>query len=100
MRNLCARTLAQRKLPVENLLGSGDFDPTSNKSKVMTMKVSKGLEFPLVAIPGVGALPLAGEDVKEEARLFYVAATRATERLIVTVSGDGAFGQKLAAMPA
>jgi superfamily I DNA/RNA helicase len=62
----------------------------------MTMKVSKGLEFPLVAIPGVGALPLAGEDVKEEARLFYVAATRATERLIVTVSGDGAFGQKLA----
>ena len=40
MRNLCARTLAQRKLPVENRLGSGDFDPTSNKMKVMTMKVS------------------------------------------------------------
>jgi len=41
-RELCARTLARRKLPVENRLGSGDFDPTSNKIKVMTMKVSKG----------------------------------------------------------
>lgn len=32
-RDQCARTLAQRKLPVENRLGSGDFDPTSNKSR-------------------------------------------------------------------
>lgn len=54
MRDLCARTPAQRKLSVENRLGSGDFDPTSNKIKVMTMKVSKGLEFPLVALPGWG----------------------------------------------
>lgn len=53
-RDLCARTLAQRKLPVENRLGSGDFDPTSNKIKVMTMKVSKGLEFPVVALPAWG----------------------------------------------
>ena len=48
--------LAQRKLPVENRFGSGDFDPTSNKIKV-TMKVSKGLEFPVVALPGVGHMP-------------------------------------------
>jgi hypothetical protein len=53
-RDLCAQALAQRKLPVENRLGPGDFDPTSNKIKVMTMKVSKGLEFPVVALPGVG----------------------------------------------
>ena len=46
-RDLCARTLAQRKLPVENRLRSGDFDPTSNKIKVMTLKVSAGLEFPV-----------------------------------------------------
>lgn len=39
-RALRARTPAQRKLPVESRLGSGDFDPTSNKIKVMTMKVS------------------------------------------------------------
>ena len=93
-RDLCARTLAQRKLPVENRLGSGDFDPTSNKIKVMTMKVSKGLEFPVVALPGVGHMPAAGEDEKEAARGFYVAATRATQRLVMGVGGQSGFGSK------
>jgi superfamily I DNA/RNA helicase len=96
-RDLCARTLAQRKLPVENRTRSGDFDPTSNKIKVMTMKVSKGLEFPVVALPGVGHMPAAGEDEKEAARVFYVAATRATQRLAIGVggNGDGEFGVRL-----
>jgi hypothetical protein len=94
-RDLCARTLAQRKLPVENRLGSGDFDPTSNKIKVMTMKVSKGLEFPVVALPGVGHMPAPGEDEKEAARVFYVAATRATQRLVMGVGGDAGFGARL-----
>lgn len=94
-RDLCARTLAQRKLPVENRLGSGDFDPTSNKIKVMTMKVSKGLEFPVVALPGVGHMPAVGEDEKEAARVFYVAATRATQRLVMGVGGNGGFGMQL-----
>ena len=94
-RDLCARTLAQRKLPVENRLGSGDFDPTSNKIKVMTMKVSKGLEFPVVALLGVGHMPAHGEDEKEAARVFYVAATRATQRLVMGVSGSAGFGSRL-----
>ena len=94
-RDLLARTLANRKMPVENRIGSGDFDPTSNKIKVMTMKVSKGLEFPVVALPGVGHMPAAGEDETEATRVFYVAATRATQRLLVTVSGDSGFGQRL-----
>jgi hypothetical protein len=90
-RDLCARTLAQRKLPVENRLGSGDFDPASNKIKVMTMKVSKGLEFPVVALPGVGHMPANGEDEKEAARVFYVAATRATQKLVISLSGSSSF---------
>ena len=94
-RDLCARTLAQRKLPVENRLGSGDFDPTSNKIKVMTMKVSKGLEFPVVALPGVGHMPATGEDEKEAARVFYVAATRATQRLVMGLGGHGAFVNRI-----
>lgn len=94
-RDLCARTLAQHKLPVENRLGSGDFDPTSNKIKVMTMKVSKGLEFPVVALPGVGHMPANGEDEKEAARVFYVAATRATQRLVMGVGGGDGFGGRL-----
>ncbi len=45
------------------------------------MKVSKGLEFPVVALSGIGLMPVAGEDEREEARLFYVAATRVALRL-------------------
>ncbi len=94
-RDLCANILAQRKLPVENRVSSGDFDPASNKIKVMTMKVSKGLEFPMVALPGVGYMPAKGEDEQEAARVFYVAATRATQRLVIGVGGDGGFGARL-----
>lgn len=92
---LCARTLAQRKLSVENRIGTGHFDPTSNKIKVMTMKVNKVLEFPVVALPGVGRMPAAWEDKKEAARVFYVAARRATQRLVMGVGGDGEFGVRL-----
>jgi superfamily I DNA/RNA helicase len=93
-RDLCARTLAQRNLPVENCIGTGHFDPTSTKIKVMTMTVSKGLDFHLVALPGVGHMPAAGEDEKEAARVFYVEATRATQRLVMGVGGDGGFGSQ------
>jgi Nuclease-related domain/UvrD-like helicase C-terminal domain/AAA domain len=91
-RDLCAQALARRKLPIENRVSSGDFNPTSNKIKLMTMKVSKGLEFPVVALPGVGHMPAVGEDEKEAARVFYVAATRATHRLVMGVGGQGGFG--------
>jgi len=59
------------------------------------MKVSKGLDFPVVALPGVGHMPAKGEDEQEAARVFYVAASRATHRLVVTMSGGGGFGSQL-----
>ncbi|BCO29795.1 ATP-dependent DNA helicase Rep [Rhodoferax lithotrophicus] len=96
-RDLCAHVLHQRGLPLENRVSTGDFDPASNKIKVMTMKVSKGLEFPVVALPGVGHMPAPGEDEKEAARVFYVAATRATHRLLIGVGGEGGFGRRLGA---
>ena len=77
------------------LLKGGDYHPGADAIQVMTMKVSKGLKNPVVALPGVGHMPAAGEDEKEAARVFYVAATRATQRLVITVSGDGKFGAKL-----
>ena len=94
-RDLFAQVLHQRGLPLENRTRRGDFDPASNKIKVMTMKVSKGLEFPVVALPGVGHMPGLGEDEKDAARVFYVAATRATQRLVIGVGGDGGFGRQL-----
>ena len=44
---------------------------------------------------GRGQMPAAGEDEKEEARVFYVAATRATQRLVIGVSGDWGVGWRL-----
>ena len=41
-------------------------------------------------------MPAAGEDEKEAARVFYVAATRATQRLVMGVGGNGGLGQKFA----
>lgn len=55
----------------------------------------QGLEFAVVALMGVGQMPAAGEDERDEARLFYVGATRATHRLAITVSGSAQFGQNL-----
>jgi hypothetical protein len=91
----CAQVLRARGLPHQVRERSGDFAPLANSIKVMTMHASKGLEFPVVAVPGVGQMPEEGEEVGDEARLFYVASTRATQRLLVTVSGAGEFGKVL-----
>ncbi len=92
--DLCADALHQRKLPFNVRKRSGDYNPAADAIQIMTMKVSKGLEFPVVALPGVGHMPAKGEDEQEAARVFYVAATRATQRLVIGVGGVGGFGSK------
>jgi superfamily I DNA/RNA helicase len=94
----CARALQARGVPHKVRTRSGDFDPLADTVKIMTMHASKGLEFPVVAVAGVGQMPEDGEDVQDEARLFYVAATRATHRLVVGASGEGAFAKALGAI--
>ena len=63
--------------------------------KVMTMHSSKGLEFPVVAIPGLGYLPHAKADVQEETRLLYVGMTRSMDRLLLTHGRQSAFVERL-----
>jgi len=86
--------MRQCQMPVEMRRGLGDFDPTNNTTKVMTMLLSKSLGFPVVALPGVGHMPAKGEDEQEAARVFYVAATRATQRFVIGVGGDGGFAKR------
>ena len=93
----CANALRRRKLPHHVRKGSGSFNPQADTIKVLTMHVSKGLEFPVVALVGVGGMPGAKEDEAEEAQLFYVAATRATSKLLITISGSSAFANALSA---
>lgn len=71
---------------------SGDQDTV----RLITMHSSKGLEFPLVAIPGVGMMPGADETVEDEARLLYVAMTRAMSRLVMSCDRDSVFSHRLA----
>jgi superfamily I DNA/RNA helicase len=77
--------------------GSGSFDPRADTIKVLTMHASKGLEFAVVALPGVGRMPEAGHSEADEARLFYVAATRATQELYITLSGTGSYMERFPA---
>lgn len=91
----CAGVLRQCGLPHQVRKGAGSFDPGADTIKVLTMHASKGLEFPVVALVGAGNMPAKGEDEREEAKLFYVGATRATQRLIVGAGGAGDFGQRL-----
>jgi hypothetical protein len=63
--------------------------------KLVTMHSSKGLEFPLVIIPGLGSLPKPGKNEAEEARLLYVAMTRATDRLVLIHHEDSIFSQRI-----
>ena len=93
--DLCADALHQRKLPFNVRKRTGEYNPAADAIQIMTMKVSKGLEFPVVALPGVGHMPASGEDEADAARVFYVAATRATQKLVIGVGGDGGFGKRL-----
>ncbi|KJS29102.1 MAG: hypothetical protein VR64_21605 [Desulfatitalea sp. BRH_c12] len=65
--------------------------PDVEKVALMTLHASKGLEFPVVFIAGCeqGLIPFhrpgaTGVDLDEERRLFFVALTRAKERLYLS----------------
>ena len=60
------------------------FDDRENVVKVLTMHSCKGLEFPVVIISGACDLPREDEDMANEARLLYIAMTRARETLVIT----------------
>jgi len=53
----CAAVLRQRQLPRDVRKGSGSFDPLADTIEVMTVHVSKGLEFPVVALTAVSSAP-------------------------------------------
>lgn len=63
-----------------------EFGDKQDTVKLITFHSSKGLEFPLVAIPGVRIAADDDKAAEDEARLLYVAMTRATKELVVLES--------------
>ena len=59
------------------------FAESEDTVKFLTMHSCKGLEFPLVAIPGAGQMGVEEGRKEEDTRLLYVAMTRATRELVV-----------------
>ncbi len=73
-------TLEQATIPFEWLKDpkSKHFDPDRDCVRVMTAQSSKGLQYRVGVVAGTGHWPW--RDETEEARLLYVAITRATRR--------------------
>lgn len=94
------RQLTQASVPVEWLnkdSRSRFYHPEIDSVKLLTMHSSKGLEFEAVCIPGIGYMPYSHGEPESELRLFYVAMTRATERLLLTAHQTSEFVQRIEA---
>jgi superfamily I DNA/RNA helicase len=93
------KTLQENRIPCETLTGQKyAAGKTQDTVKLVTMHSSKGLEFPVVFVAGLGYLPSKNQDEKEEARLLYVAMTRAMDELILTGHQNSGFVERMRAV--
>ncbi len=93
-------TLASYLEEVSLVADIDNYDKDADAVTIMTVHSAKGLEFPVVFIPGLeegifpGGQNVFEEEIEEERRLCYVAITRAREVLVCTcVRERMVFGQ-------
>lgn len=88
----------QQDIPVEWInrdRNSRNFDPNHDSIKLVTMHSSKGLEFPIICLPGLGFMPYRQANPDDETKLLYVAITRAMQELYLTCDRQSAFVTRL-----
>jgi len=73
-------------------------DARANAVRLLSMHNAKGLEFPCVAVGGLGALGARKNlSIDDEVRLTYVALTRATHEALLTYSKNSPLVERLVA---
>lgn len=92
---LLERNLGSYLQQITLLTDADKEDQDEHAVKLMTIHASKGLEFPCVFVVGMeeNIFPSSmsmydREDLEEERRLFYVAITRAKEKLWITFANN------------
>ena len=86
-----AQLLAKHEVPIDMAKNNRNRVSTRRAAvRLLSMHSAKGLEFPCVAIAGLGFLGRHGEPVEEGVRLTYVAVTRATHEALLTYSSESA----------
>jgi superfamily I DNA/RNA helicase len=91
-----AQVLTKHEVPIDIAKNNGNRVSTKQVAvRLLSMHTAKGLEFPCVAIAGLGLLGRHGEPVEECVRLTYVGVTRATHEALLTYSSESALVQRL-----
>ena len=90
-----AQVLTKHEVPID--MAKNNRNRVSTKQVavlLLSMHTAKGLEFPCVAIAGLGLLGRHGEPV-DCVRLTYVGVTQATHEALLTYSTESALVQRL-----
>ncbi len=100
--NELVRALQESSIPFDWLkdAASKSFDPSRQAVKLMTPHSSKGLQYRVAIIAGIGCWPYPSAHLSaaDQARLLYVAMTRATHELVLTSSKPSQFSERLKAL--
>lgn len=90
MPGLIQTDLRSRGVSVQSMNAPGfkAFDRAAPSVKLLTPHSAKGLEFPLVVILGLDALPLRDEPMDDEVRLLSVGMTRAPHELLMSAAAN------------
>ncbi len=93
-----ARVLAGHGMPVDVVKSNRNRITIQLPAvRLLTMHTAKGLEFPCVAVGGLGALGRHGTSIEDDVRFAYVAITRATHEAMLTYSRVSPLVERLVA---
>jgi hypothetical protein len=93
-----ARVLAKHEVPVDIAKENRNRVSTKRAAvRLLSMHTAKGLEFPCVAVGGLGAVGQHGEPIEDSIKLTYVAVTRATHEVLMTYSSASPLIERLTA---